>query len=260
MFNIDVQTLLTAAYCFIRVGGVIFSLPLFGESTVPMRVRLFLTIAISYCIFPTISPSWTPAFRDDALWFAISILRELMIGLVIGFSAKLMFEGIILAANLVGYQMGFGTGSLLLGDAEAEMTSFTALHRIMVTMVFFSLSLHHSFITSLASTFELIPAGAAFPNQNLTTIMISATAAIFKTAIQLAAPIFVAMLFTTAALGLIARTVPQLNVFTLSFPISFFIGLGVYIASTPYLNQWIHEHFSTMEEVLMTSIVGLTTK
>jgi flagellar biosynthetic protein FliR len=177
-----------------------------------------------------------------------------------GFSAKLMFEGIILAANLVGYQMGFGTGSLILGNSEAEMTSFTALHRILVTMIFFSLNLHHAYFTAIANTFDLIPAGAAFPSQSLTATMISATAGIFKTAIQLAAPIFVAMLFTTAALGLVARTVPQLNVFTLSFPISFFIGLGIYIATTPYLVHWIHEHFSNMEHVLMTSIAELTGK
>jgi flagellar biosynthetic protein FliR len=181
----------------------------------------------------------------------------LLIGAVIGFAAKLLFEGIILAANLVGYQMGFGTGSLLIGDSDVEMTSFTALHRMVVTLIFLTLSLHHSFIRAIASTFDLIPAGTSLPSHGLVKMVIDSTGAIFSTAIQLAAPIFVGMLFTTAALGLIARTVPQLNVFTLSFPISFFVGLGIYIATTPYLTGWIETHFSHLEEVLLTTISGL---
>ena len=91
MLSIDPQYFINAGYCFLRVGGLLFSLPLFGDEFVPGRVRLFLTVAISYFILTNFQSSWAPDFKDDALWFALSVIRELVIGLVNGYSAKLMF-------------------------------------------------------------------------------------------------------------------------------------------------------------------------
>jgi flagellar biosynthetic protein FliR len=257
VFDIHPDIFLKAALCFLRVGAIMFALPLFGDSSVPLRARLITVIAVSICIFPTLGISWAPAFTDDVWSLSGIIIKEILIGLTIGFVAKLFFEGVIMASSLVGYQMGFGTANLMVPDAKMQMSSFTAFHRIIIIMIFFSFNLHHLFLMAISDTFSMIPAGAAHPNQGLATLVIEGTASIFSVAMQLAAPILVALLFTMASLGLIARTVPQMNVFTMSFPISFFVGLSIYVATTPYLGQWLRNHFMRSSEYMYLAIKGL---
>lgn len=254
MLSIEPAFFLKGALIFIRVGAIVFSLPFFGDSTVPLRVRLMLSIAISLGIYPIIPVDWQPAFTEDMFIYTTMIIKELVVGLVIGYVAKFFFEGIIMASSIVGYQMGFGTANLMLPGSDAQLSAFTAFHRIIVLLIFLSLSLHHIFIKAIVDTFILIPAGSIKANAELANLVITLTADIFSVALRLAAPILVALLFTMAALGLIARTVPQLNVFTMSFPMSFFIGLSIYIAITPFLTDWLKEYFEKAAEYLFHSI------
>jgi len=257
MMDILPEIYLKAGICFLRVGAIIFALPLFGESSVPIRIRLMTAVAVSLCIYPSLESSWSPVFVNDIWSVGGLILREVLIGFVIGFVARLLFEGVIMAASLVGYQMGFGTANLMVPDAQMQMSSFTAFHRIMVILIFFALNLHHMFFHAISDTFSMIPAGQAIPNTDLGLLIIKGTASIFSVAMQLAAPILVSLLFTMASLGLIARTVPQLNVFTMSFPISFFVGLSIYVATTPYMTQWLRQHFIQSSEFVYMAIRGL---
>jgi flagellar biosynthetic protein FliR len=137
------------------------------------------------------------------------------------------------------------------------MNSFTALHRILVISIFFALNLHYIFINAIAESFALIPLGYATLTGSLGELLLTLSAGLFTIAIQLAAPVLVALLFTMGALGLAARTVPQLNVFVMSFPISFFVGLLIYIASFPFLPEWLTWHFGKNNDDIMTALVTL---
>ena len=150
--------------------------------------------------------------------------------------------------------MGFGTASLFMPDYSDRLDSFTALHRMVVMLVFLSLGLHQIFIAAIVDSFKLIPGGAAELHGNLANIFISVTGGMLAVAIQLAAPILVALLFTMAALGLVARAVPNMNVFVMSFPASFCIGLVVYIATLPFFPGWMQEHFLNSHEQMFAAL------
>ncbi len=257
MFQFDVPDILRAALIFLRISGIIFVLPIFGDTPTPVRVRVLLSGAIAVGIFPLIPIGWAPQFGADVIATASVILRELLVGLTIGFVARLAFEGLLMAAQMVGYQMGFGTAGLFIADAEESMSGFSALHRIIVMLVFLTLSLHHMFISAIFDTFILVPAGGAMPKAELGMHLIRLTSDVFVVGLQLASPIFVALLFAMAALGLIARTVPNLNVFTLSFPASFFLGLMVYAATFALFPDWMGEHFELNKESLYLAVRSL---
>lgn len=257
MFPIPVETILRGALIFIRVGGILFALPIFGDQPTPVRVRILLAVALSFALLPIIPPEWGAKLPHDALSMGILVVKELAIGLVIGFVARAAFEGILLGASLVGYQMGFGTASLFMPDHAESMNSFTALHRIVVIMIFLLLDLHHIFFKGIVDAFMAIPDGQAGLHAPLARILIDITAQIFTVGLQLAAPILVALLFTMAALGLVARTVPQMNVFVMSFPASFFVGLFVYIATIPLYPGWIESHYRETADVISGVLRGL---
>lgn len=253
----ETKDILCATLVFIRVGGIFSTLPIYGDAPTPLRARVLLSVAFAVGLYPLLPEGWAPDLNVDLFMYAAYVVKEALLGVVIGFMAKMAFAGIIMAASVVSYQMGFGTGTLFMADAGAQMDTFTAFHRILCMLIFIGLNLHHIFIDALVKTFTLIPGGMATLHAGLGELIITTSAGIFAVAAQLAAPIIVALLFTMTALGLIARTVPQMNVFTMSFPLSFFIGLIVYVATIPLYPQWMNSYFTNSTELWHGALRGI---
>lgn len=250
--------LLIGAVSFLRIGGIIFTMPVFGDNPTPLQARIILSVGLTIALYPFYSRSWELSpFPNDLLVFFSLVLKELIIGLVLGLVARLGFDGIVAAASVVASQMGFGSDRLFLVDLESEIDGFSALHRMVIMIIFLSLGLHSVFFGALMESFRLIPPGAASISGPLLNILITATGSILSIAIQLAAPVLIALLFTTAALGLVSRAVPQLNAFSMSFPISFLVGLIVYAATIPLFPDWISSHFEDTKMLLHTVMVSL---
>ncbi len=254
MLSIDADVLLRFALIFIRIGALFSTLPFFSESVIPVRVKILLSLAIAFAFYPAISQSWSFHKEFTVMNVLWCILGEVFVGLSLGYVAKLFFEGVVMSANLVGYQMGFGTASLILPGSDAEISSFTALHRILVLLIFLGMSFHYIFLQGIKATFDYIPAGTFKLDVGFMTYLITTTGAIFKIALQLSAPILMALLFAMAALGLIARTVPQVNVFVLSFPLSFFVGLALYVITLKSLPDWLNKYYQETAANFLNSI------
>ncbi len=253
----DPIALLPGGLAFLRIGAILLALPLIGDPPTPMRVRVLLALSLAIGLSSLIPKIALPSLETDVLSVALIVCREVVIGMVIGYLARMCFDGILMAASIVAYQMGFGTSSLFVPDAGAQMDAFSAFHRVVVMLIFLALDLHHVFIGAIAETFVLIPAGTATMNTSLATMFITLTGGILSIAIQLSAPILVAMLFTMAGLGLVARTVPQMNVFTMSFPVSFFLGMVLYIATLPFFPNWMQSHFLDQRTTLTAAIKSM---
>lgn len=253
----DPNQLLLGALAFLRIGGILFALPVIGDAPTPVRVRVLLALALTVGLMPIIPASWPPNLSVDVIQILAYIMRELAVGLVIGYLARLAFDGVLMASSVVSYQMGFGTANLFLPDFSSQLDSFTAFHRMVVMLIFLTLGLHHVFIGALVDTFRIIPGGAAHLHGSLGVLVLQVTSGILSIAIQLAAPILVALLFTMAALGLAARTVPNMNVFVMSFPISFFVGMIMYVATLPFFPGWMQDHFYDTKEILTGAMRAL---
>lgn len=236
------------------MSSILFALPVFGDSPTPVRVRVLASLALTIAMHPLLPPGWVPRLGVDVIAFSFYVAREILVGVVIGFLARAAFDGILMAANIVAYQMGFGTATLLMPEMGGTVDAFTVFHRMIVMLIFLTLGLHHVWISALADSFRLIPGGAALPQGGLGVLLIEVTAGVFATALQLAAPLLVALLFAMAALGLVARTVPQMNVFAMSFPVSFFLGLVIYAATLPFFPSWMQEHFEGGQESLFAAL------
>lgn len=250
----DPNQLLVGALAFLRITGILFALPIIGDSPTPVRARILAGLALTIGLQPVIPVAWAPALSVDVLQIVAYVLRELFIGLVTGFFARVAFDGLVMAASIVAYQMGFGTANLFMPDYAERLDSFTAFHRMLVMLIFLSLGLHHIFISAIVDSFLLIPGGTATLNGSLASLLINLTGGMIAVSIQLAAPILVALLFTMAALGLVARAVPNMNVFVISFPMSFVIGLVVYIATLPFFPEWMREHFLSSHEQMFAAL------
>lgn len=253
----DPNQLLMGALAFLRISGILFALPIIGDSPTPVRARILIALALTVGLQPVIPIAWAPALNVDVLQIAVYVMRELLIGLITGFFARVAFDGLVMASSIVAYQMGFGTANLFVPDYSERLDSFTAFHRMIVMLIFLSLGLHNIFVSAIVDSFRLIPGGTATMNGSLASMLITLTGGMIAIAIQLAAPVLVALLFTMAALGLVARAVPNMNVFVISFPTSFVIGLVVYIATLPFFPEWMHEHFLSSHEQMHAALKAM---
>ena len=203
---------------------------------------------------PLLPADWAPRLSVDVISVAFYVVREILIGVVIGYIARAAFDGILMAANICAYQMGFGTATLLVPEMGGTIDAFTMFHRMVIFLIFLTLGLHHVWISALADSFRLLPGGSASLQGGLGTLLLTTSASVFSTALQLAAPLLVALMFAMAALGLVSRTVPQMNVFSMSFPVSFSLGLIMYAATLPFFPSWIQDHFDQGQESFFAAL------
>lgn len=254
----DVDTIINHGLAFLRTGAIVFTLPIIGDSPTPVPARVLLAAALTTGVMQLIPTGPVLAANADLMSLAVLVLKELVIGVTIGYLARISFDGLLMAASMSGYQMGFGTASLFLPDAGQQLDTFTAFHRVILMTIFLMLNLHHLFIDALVTTFQMIPVGkVSIATAAVSSTVFEASAKIFKVALQLGAPVLIALMFTQAALGMVARAVPQLNVFIVSFPMSFAIGLIVYIATMPFFPEWMGNHYLGTKELFLTAIKGM---
>jgi flagellar biosynthetic protein FliR len=242
---------------FVRIGAILFALPIFGDEPVSVRIRVLLSVAICLAVIPTLPGDWILNQPRDLIEYMVIIGQEVILGVLIGFVAKIIFEGLVAAASVCGYQMGFGTASMMMAGVDEQVDGFTALHRVLVVLIFFSLNLHHLFFEAIVQTFQLVKPGHLHIGRDVGEYLLKSTAGIFAIALQLAAPVLIALSFTMAALGLVARTVPEFNVFTASFPVSFFVGLTVYLACLPFFPGWMSDQVMVVRDGLQGMIRGI---
>lgn len=250
MYSFDFDMLLTYALAAVRMSAILFALPIFGDQPVPVRVRVFLSVGLAFGLSNFIEIPRVDVLSLSILEISLMVVKEIILGAAFGYASKMTIIGMTMAASFVGYQMGFGTANLMMPGVLSSMDAFTAFHRILVLLIFLALNLHFIFISGIYDSFKIIPLGEVHFQAQTAFLLTEMTAQIFVVALKLAAPVLIALLFTMAALGLMARTVPQMNVFTLSFPVSFFLGLIIYIGTIPFFPGWFTAQFYNTHEQL----------
>src|SRR6476661_7685008 len=149
IYGLTVEAILTAALVFMRISAILYALPFFGDEPIPAQVRVLLGVALAFGLQSRVPSGWITTFPTDILPFTLLVVKEISIGIFMGFVGRLAFDAILLAASLVGYQMGFGTADLIYPGLNSQVSAFTAMHRSVMMLIFLSLNLHHIYIDGI---------------------------------------------------------------------------------------------------------------
>ncbi|GIW07813.1 MAG: flagellar biosynthetic protein FliR [Dehalococcoidia bacterium] len=238
-----------------RVSGMLVASPIYSSRALPGPVKIGLAIALAVVLLP---PGSTPpaGLPRDLLPFSGLLLLNAIVGLAIGFAASLVFGAIQTGAGLIGTQIGFGLSQVIDPMFEGASNSLDTFYTLFATMVFLTISGHHWLIASLQRTFEAIPLTAPGLSADLATSRVLAMAGEFWViAFQIALPVTGALLLTDVALGVLTRTVPQMNVFVVSMPLKVTVGIVVVLLTLPAFAAYLDSAFRTM-----TAQAGLVVK
>ncbi len=212
---------------FIRMVGLFVVSPIFGRKNIPVYYKVgfsFLTaIILTYSIpFPTLSG------YNSLLSFILVAAQEFLIGLILGYISYLILTAIYLAGQMIDMHIGFGMVSVFDPLSNIQIPVTANFYFILTMLVFLAIDGHHLLIYTLADSFHRLPIGSGLlVDENLIHSVIRLFGSVFVVSFKIAAPVTAAILVTDVALGVVAKAVPQVNVFIVGLPLKILIGLLV---------------------------------
>lgn len=239
----------------IRISIVLFLLPIFGGRMLPNPVKAGLALMITIVLFPVIRPD-PKLFPEGLLGVVNLILAELVLGLVIGLTIRLFFAAIQLAGQLIGFQMGFAIANVLDPESGAQGSILAQMGYWIAILIFLLLDGHHVLLRALADSFSIIEVGSLGLSKGLFHKMLEASGDMFAVAIKVGAPAIAALLLTSAAFGIIAKVVPQMNILIVAFPLKIVVGLFFFGLSLEVLLYCMQQYLVGFEGMLKV-IMGL---
>jgi flagellar biosynthesis protein FliR len=226
--------LIPFALVLARVAGLFVAIPVFGSRVVPTRVKVPLIFAMALMIFPIVHPHAIPA-ASDSISLGILVVRETLIGLTLALLSQVIFAAVEFCGHQVATQMGIAMAALFDPNTQANVPTIAMFQGVLATLLFLTLGVHHFFIRGIVESYDIIPLGAWHTSAGLLKFLVEASSGIFVIAVKLAAPVAVALLATSVALGIVARSFPAMNVFMVSMPLNIGIGFLIMGISLPII-------------------------
>jgi len=212
----------------LRMGGLLMTAPVIGTRYVPWTIKTAIALSCAYMLWPLVPsvdlPGTLPAM-------VLKAAGEVLFGLFLGFMGAVMMAAIEVSGHLADMEVGFGLSNVIDPHYGQPAPLLGILKYLLVTLVFMSFDGHHIFIKALYDSFRLVPAGGAFIPSSWSNAAVIAASKMMQLALMLSSPMWVSLLLVDLALGLIARSVPQMNVFVIGMPVKTLVGLGVLAAS-----------------------------
>lgn len=229
-----------------RCSGIFMIAPFFGSLNIPVTIRAAAAFAFTLVLFPVVDGLGTVA-APPAVWaFAGSVLAELFIGWLIGFVAYVCFSAIHMAGKVMDMQVGFAVVNVMDPTSGQQIPLIGSLLYNLGIIVFLVTNGHHVIITALAESFRMVPLAAMQPNLSLTMLLVDFTNGIFVTGMKIAMPVTFAILLVNVALGILARTMPQMNIFVVGIPLQLMVGVGVLSMLLPFYVMFLDVLFNEM--------------
>jgi flagellar biosynthetic protein FliR len=253
--HLPLADLLAFMTVFIRTAAVVMSIPVFGGRALPVLLKAGMVLAVSLLIYPRLTlPPLAPAV--GILPFVLGLAAEVMLGAAIGLCVNMLFAGVQLAGEIAGYQMGLAIANVLDPDSSEQIPLLSQVYQIFAVLIFVSVNGHYHFLGALTESFQRIPPFGFQLSGTLMEQLVGIGRDVFVIGIKVGAPVIVVLLLTSVAFGLIARTVPQMNVFLVAIPLKIAVGLLFVCFSLPFFSAYLQELFAglgTMINVLLAS-------
>jgi flagellar biosynthetic protein FliR len=235
------------AYIFLRVTSIFVLSPVLGKKNAPNEVKVMLCLILSY-VFVNMFPPEAAGQKTTLSEFASGCLKELLIGLSIGFVTILFFSVILSAGHITDTQIGFGMAQLFDQRIGMQVPLAGSILNVFLLVMFFVSNTHHMLIKVLAETFVVLPPGKFVLSLDIGVVIVEFFLSTMVLVLRIAMPVMAAIFLTEVAMGIMIRSVPQMNMFVIGIPVKIFIGLAMLFLTVPL--------FFNVSEVLFDSMLS----
>lgn len=221
------------AYPLVRILAFIAAAPLWSTAGIPRRTRLILALGITLALAPALPAM--PKVEPGSLAGLWILAQQMLIGIAMGFAARIVFTAVDLAGEFIGFQMGLGFATFYDPLSSSQTPVISEFMGLIGLLLFLSLNGHLMYVTTLAQSFYAIPVGGHLLGSGSWLNLAELGGKIFSTGLLLALPVIVALMITNLALAVLTRAAPQLNIFALGFPLTLIGGFVAIAISMSYL-------------------------
>lgn len=217
---------------FARMTGLFVIAPIFGRRNIPAYFKIGFSFMLALILTNTLKME-LPDYSENIFGYSALIFKEFATGLVIGYASYLIFTAVYLAGQIIDMQVGFGLVNVIdpLSNIQVPVTS--NFYFILCMLIFLTVDVHHVLIKALFESYKVIsPGGAVFGTQ-LIDELARLMASVFLLAFKISAPVVATVLIADVALGVLMKTVPQLNVFVVGIPLKILLGIVVMWLTIP---------------------------
>ncbi|MDQ0270214.1 flagellar biosynthetic protein FliR [Cytobacillus purgationiresistens] len=242
---------------FVRVTSFFLLMPLFSYRSIPTVAKIGLGFFLAWIMIFTID---APVMEIDGFYFLL-IIKEALVGIFVGFIAYLMLSAIQIAGGFIDFQMGFAIANVIDPQTGAQ-SPLTGQYLYMIALLFLlSVNGHHLLLDGIFYSYQFIPLDQpwiSFGNESMAEYVIKAFNAMFIIAFQMAIPVVGSLFLVDVALGIVARTVPQLNVFVVGLPVKIGVSFIVLVIVMSVLMLVVSQLFETMLETMrgLMNLIG----
>lgn len=206
----------------LRISAFYFAVPVIGARTVPARIRIVLTLYTAIMIAPVLPPAPVVSFLSAQSF--MMIIQEVLIGLALGFAMQVVMHVFVLAGQFIAMKMGLGFAAMNDPSSGVSVTVLSQFYLLLSTLLFLSSNGHLVVLQLMIDSFTTFPIGGAGMNTAHFMTIVEMGSWLFSVALLITLPLFTSLMIVNMSFGVMSRSAPQMNVFTVGFPITLLLG------------------------------------
>jgi flagellar biosynthetic protein FliR len=240
---------------FLRCTSLIVTAPVVGHLAVPTQVKVGLGAFLALVQYPLLAAR-APELDLRLLPLVLLAVQEVLVGVLLGWAAGLVFSGVRAAGELIGFELGFSIATVF-DPEQGQQNIVGGFLYLMMSLVFFSVNGHHFLLQAMMVSYDAVPISGLSISGPAAHIAIKMTGMVFVVALKFAAPVIVASFLVNLAMAILSRVAPQINVFVVSFPVKTAVGFVVLMTSAPLLVMVFKKLLGGFEEQMLEFMKAL---
>lgn len=226
-----------------RLSGLFLIAPVFSSQMIPVKIKVMVLFVLGATLTPIVAGT-APPVPLTALDLMLAIGIETIIGLALGFSVALVFTAVQVGASLIDTSIGFSLANIIDPLNNAQGAVMGSFYSMVATLAFLAVNGHHWMLAGFKRSFDTVAVGATPDVEAMLANLFQTFGGLFATAFQIAAPVLITLLLVDVVLGIVARVVPQMNVFFVGIPLKIGVGLVAVIVSLPVFTGFLERRVS----------------
>lgn len=237
---------------FVRILSILSTDPVFGNRSVPFRVKAGLAFFLALIVAPTLPP--LPQVEPASAAGLLILMQQVVIGVAMGLAMRVVFSAVEMAGHMIGLQMGLGFATFFDPVHASQVPVVAQFTGLFAILIYLSSNGHLMTVSALSESFHALPIALGPLAAAGWRELAEWGAEIFAAGLLLSLPLIAALLITNLSIGIMTRAAPQLNLFAVGFPITLIAGFAVLYFSVPYfapiLERMFHDGLNTAMQVL----------
>lgn len=258
-FQLDIPLLAIGGAMAVRFGVLAATLPMLDLRSVPPLWRVGLAFSFSAILAPSISAALPPGTLDLS-WqgLVLEAMRSLVIGAMLGFTVNLVFTAVKYAGSVAGMQIGFAIVNAYDPMTQSQVSVMSQLYYILSVLLFFVTGAHQLLVKAMFQSCLIIPPFSGLDAAGGAWYLLREFGTIFELGLRIASPVIIVLLLVSASMGVIVKTVPQINVLAVGFPVKIAVGIITFGVTLVFFQDIVTRMMGNIQGQLDQVLLALT--